>query len=95
MTGPDDEDSASVSVGADETRPDDEESALASIGADDSTSAVEGEGSMNVGWVWFRNGGAAMTRGGSRLFVWLAVAWMLCKVLQSVGEMVANIRRVW
>ena len=95
-THTDDGGSASVAIGAYETRPDDEEPALGSIGADDSASAVEGEDNMNVGWVCFPDGsGAVLTHGGSRLLVLVVVAWAVRVVLKSVGEMVADIRRVW
>lgn len=106
----DDGESASVATGAYETRPDDEESALSSIGADDSASAVDGSAtgsgvgrvhdaanranSTNIGFV-VGPSGSVLTHGGSRLLVLVVVAWAVRVVLKSVGEMVADIRRVW
>lgn len=92
----DDGESASVAIGAYETRPDDEESALGSIGADSSAAVVDGSATgSDVGRVHETvNGGNSM-----KIVLWLvvfmAVVWGVRGILSSVGEMVANIRRVW
>lgn len=99
--------SASISIGADETRPDDEES----IGADDSASAVEestmsssggrvrravaDENSTNVGYVLYEGGGRVLTRGGSRLLAGAVIVWLACMALRNIGKLVVDIRRAW
>ena len=87
--------SASVAIGAYETRPNDEESALGSIVAHSPASVVDGTATgSGVGVNQTVDGGNNMNI-GPFIVMFLFVVWGVREILKSVGEMVAKIRGVW